>query len=147
MVQPPHSQPWMVAFVSDVPSDVLAQRQVCTGTLIDGSKVLTAASCDVRYLSRGLNNIGKNTVHLTPIFQVVNWTRNHSSRMPPCRLSTIRVLVQCSWGEYGLNVTKESNYERNSSHVVSKFFGATIIFGYNQFIAKMRSIHCHYRSN
>ena len=74
MVEPPHSQPWMVAFVPDVPSDVLAQRQVCTGTLVDGSKVLTAASCDVRYLSRGLNinNIGKNSVHLTLISQVVN---------------------------------------------------------------------------
>ena len=60
VVKPPHSQPWMVAFVQDV-SDVFAQRQVCTGTLIDGSKVLTAASCDVRYLSRrfNTNTIGK----------------------------------------------------------------------------------------
>ena len=71
MVDPPHSQPWMVAFVPDVPSDVFAQRQVCAGTLIDGSKVLTAASCDVRYLSRGLsiNNIGKNSVHLRVAIQ------------------------------------------------------------------------------
>ena len=53
MVRPAHSQPWMVAFVSDG-EGLFVERQVCAGVLIDGSKVLTAAGCVIRYLLRSI---------------------------------------------------------------------------------------------